>query len=274
VHKPGWRDWLRPAPWVALPVAALTIPYYIRNALIYGLSDLLVWKRHAEVASGQLSTADYMRWHDWGEWIWNLVRTTFQSFWGQFGWMAVPMNQRVYLPLWAISIMAGMGLLYVVSRAGRARLTGNWAGAQLSQDETQLLIPLLLTALLTVGLYLWYNRQYVQFQGRYLFPAMAAWGLGFAVGLNEILRRSHDRRMATLFGLGLWALVGANMDAGGLDKLSLAWMAAAFGGFLAKRWLPERHNIWLIRGVYALLLLLSAAAPFVYVQPFLQPVGS
>jgi hypothetical protein len=114
----------------------------------------------------------------------------------------------------------------------------------------------------------------VQFQGRYLFPAMAAWGLGFVVGLNEILRHRHDKLMATLFGLGLWALIGANMRAGTMDKLSLAWVAAAFGGFLAKRWLPERYNIWLIRGIYALLFALSAAAPFAYVRPFLQPLAS
>jgi ATP-dependent Lon protease len=29
----------------------------------------------------------------------NFITTTFHSFWGQFGWMAVPMSERVYLAL-------------------------------------------------------------------------------------------------------------------------------------------------------------------------------
>jgi hypothetical protein len=40
-------------------------------------------------------------------------------------------------------------------------------------------------ALLTLAVYVVYNFKYVQFQGRYLFPALIPIGLAFTVGLRQ-----------------------------------------------------------------------------------------
>ena len=251
------------------PALLVSFAWYLRNALIYGFSDPLIWKRHGEVVAGQLTTAQYLRWHDWAQWLGDLIQTTFHSFWGQFGWMAVPMDQRVYLPLGAISAMAVLGALVAAFRLWRIRRTGQWGKSPVTMEQMQMLTPLALSLALTVGLFLWYNRQFVQFQGRYLFPAIAPLGLAFVIGLDEILKQRHAKLVATMFGLGAWTFLGVGLDAGAIDKISLAWMVIGCLGFVGKRFVSERHNIWLITAIYAGLLLLSAAAPFVYISPFL-----
>ncbi|MEN6478579.1 MAG: hypothetical protein ABFD20_02950, partial [Anaerolineales bacterium] len=42
---------------------------------------------------------------------------------------------------------------------------------------------------LTLASFLWYNLQFVQFQGRYLFPALAPLSIGLAYGLIAALQR-------------------------------------------------------------------------------------
>jgi len=62
---------------------------------------------------------------------------------------------------------------------------------------------LLTSALLTLGLYLYYNLSYVQHQGRYLFPALIPVGLAAAVGLSgwgRVLSRLTRRNMVWVVG--------------------------------------------------------------------------
>ena len=251
----------------------ISLGWYVRNAAIYGWSDPLIWKRHGEVVAGQLTTAQYLRWHDWAQWLGDLAQTTFHSFWGQFGWMAVPMNQRVYLPLWAISAMATLGVLFASLRLWRIRRRGQWEDSPITWEEMQMLSPLALSLALTIGLFLWYNRQFVQFQGRYLFPAIAPLGLAFVIGLSEVLKPGHAKLIAIMLGLGAWTLLGAGMDAAAVDTLSLSWMAAGCLAFLGKRFVPPKYDPWLIAAVFGGLLLLSALAPTAYISPFLGPAS-
>jgi hypothetical protein len=44
------------------------------------------------------------------------ARTTFNSFWGQFGWMAAPMPEWVYGPLLLFSLATIGGLLLLVAK--------------------------------------------------------------------------------------------------------------------------------------------------------------
>jgi 4-amino-4-deoxy-L-arabinose transferase-like glycosyltransferase len=102
-----------------LPALALAIPWYVRNIAVYGWPDLLGIQNHDAVVVGQLRTADYLSSVGWATYLKNFVTITFHSFWGQFGWMAVPMDRRIYLALGLLSALMLLGfVLFVWRRAG------------------------------------------------------------------------------------------------------------------------------------------------------------
>jgi len=74
---------------------------------------------------------------------------------------------------------------------------GDWFKAE-ERREAALLLALTLG--LAVALYLYYNLLFVQFQGRYLYPALPVIALGAALGLRQwgLWARAHD--------LGLWLM--------------------------------------------------------------------
>jgi 4-amino-4-deoxy-L-arabinose transferase-like glycosyltransferase len=178
-----WRDWsrmTRELAWLLLPVLALALPWLVRNAVVYGWPDVMGLARHDEVVLGQLTTAEFVAQHGWAHLLRGGLRTTYQSFWGQFGWMAVPMDGRIYWALGLFSALAVLGLVWwLVTVLGRSK--DWWASA----------VPaafLLLSALLTLLSYLWYNSKFVQHQGRYLFPALIPLGMAVAFGWSTALR--------------------------------------------------------------------------------------
>ncbi|PWH13121.1 MAG: hypothetical protein DDG58_14630, partial [Ardenticatenia bacterium] len=87
----------------------LALPWYGRNVALYGWPDLLGKWHHDAVVIGQLRTADYLSQVGWPAYLQHFFTTTFQSFWGQFGWMAVPMDARTYTLLGVLSALAAMG---------------------------------------------------------------------------------------------------------------------------------------------------------------------
>jgi hypothetical protein len=92
-----------------------------------------------------------------------------------------------------------------------------------------------ISTLFTLFSYAWYNIQFVQHQGRYLFTALIPIGLAFAVGWDGALRPSHGRLLAAAlvafgFGLAAWGMFTGH----GLLKWSLAIVGiAAFGLLIA-----------------------------------------
>ncbi len=114
----------------------------------------------------------------WAVWLQHFFTTTYQSFWGQFGWMAVPMPDREYLMLGALSVIALIGWVWwLIARSRKQAARQSQYGG--------LLLTLLFV--LTVGGYLYYNLTFVQHQGRYLFPALIPIGLAFSIGWWQIL---------------------------------------------------------------------------------------
>jgi hypothetical protein len=101
------------------------------------------------------------------------VVTTFQSFWGQFGWMGVVMDRRVYLALLVFSAALALGAGWSAWRHYRDLIPFERDGAKI----------LLACVACTVGLYLYYNLTFVQHQGRYLFPALIPIALAAVAGL-------------------------------------------------------------------------------------------
>lgn len=251
----------------------LALPWYLRNAALYGQFDWLGLRRHDEVVIGQLRTADFLAEVGWKRYLQSLFSTTFHSFWGQFGWMAVPMDGRTYLLL---------GLLTLVALGG---LVGFGYFLFSSQPELRYNLPtgprralglLALTIILTTLGYLWYNLTFVQFQGRYLFPALIPLGLFFALGLAEAVSPRWRWWLAggltlVLTWLMLSGLFKENFDEWMVLLVGLAWLVALGRAWLApvSRWLIP--TAWLLTGCYGGLAFLALASPFWFVIPYLSP---
>ncbi len=184
-----WGRTLRALALLAAPALALGALWWGRNLAVYGGVDVLGLQRHDAITVGQLRTADYIRDTLGGStraYAENLLVTTFHSFWGQFGWMALPMPAAVYRVLWAATLIVGAGALGAAWHAHWPRtLTA-------AQRGTALLFAATLGAALAQFLY--YNVEFVQFQGRYLYPALiplaVVWALGWC-GLAIPLERAR-----------------------------------------------------------------------------------
>ncbi len=112
--RQGARPWARALGLGAIMLGTallLVLPWLWRNLRLYGWGDPLGMVRHGQVVVGQLTTAQLAA--QIGPWA--LIRqgavTTFHSFWGQFGWMGVPLDGRIYAALALVSALALVGLL-------------------------------------------------------------------------------------------------------------------------------------------------------------------
>jgi len=184
-HVANLQTWI-PALWraarplifdlllVFVPALLLGALYWGRNVAVYGWPDFLGAIRHAAVVQGRPRTGEWIATYGSAEVARLFLTTTFQSFWGQFGWMGVVMDRRVYLAL----------LLY------SAALTVGAIGAavhrpSLTTAQRDGLTILGVSGLISLAVYLYYNVSFVQHQGRYLFPALIPLGLAAAVGIGQ-----------------------------------------------------------------------------------------
>jgi hypothetical protein len=162
-----------PALILALGIGAV---WFVRDAAVYGPLDWLGLARHNAVVVGQPRTLDL-----YGSY---LVAATyyfpimFRSFWGQFGWMGVPLDGRTYTVLFAFTVLIIAGLVVYIYRMRRGP-----ADTQRSAEKARLTLLgawMALTFVVTVG----YSLEFFQAQGRYLFPALGAIGVFFGLGLR------------------------------------------------------------------------------------------
>jgi 4-amino-4-deoxy-L-arabinose transferase-like glycosyltransferase len=162
-----WRATVK----VALPALLLGLLWWVRNLAVYGGFDILGKAAHDRVVVGQLRTADWIAQQGLAPALRQFAVTSFQSFWGQFGWMGVVMDRWVYaaLALFSLAVIAGLAL------AWRRR---RWNGARRQQAAL-----LAATLLATLAVYLGYNLTFLQAQGRYLFPALIPLACAVAAGL-------------------------------------------------------------------------------------------
>jgi 4-amino-4-deoxy-L-arabinose transferase-like glycosyltransferase len=205
-----WGDWAK--LWRALilcfgPAGLIGGLWWLRNLIVYDGFDPLGIAAHDAVVVGQLRTADWIA--DIGLFpaLGAFFRTTFQSFWGQFGWMGVPM------PVWVYQILLGFTAFVMVG------LFAAFLYAAADSKEPSPASWFILAALtdLTVLLYLYYNWSFVQHQGRYLFPAIIPIAIGVASGLGMWIRPLRDKWRPSR-----WILpVGLTVALIGLDLLAL-----------------------------------------------------
>jgi hypothetical protein len=158
---------------VLIPAVLLGVPFWLHNIATYGGLDFMAQAAHDRVVVGQLSFGAYVAENGPGGWLRTLLQDTFRSFWGQFGWMGVPMTNTIYYLLLAFSALVVVGMIIAFARWRKA-LTA-------AQHDALILCG---AALLMIGIaYLYYNLKFVQFQGRYLYPALIPISLCFAAGL-------------------------------------------------------------------------------------------
>lgn len=185
---------------------ALSIFWFARNAAVYGVGDLLGWQRHDAVVAGQPTTAQWIADNGLRNTLIDLFAISFKSFWAQFGWMGVLVNDRIYVFLFILSAAATLGALFLLARLWRER--NSFPG---ETRWTWLLLSALLVLVIAADAY--YNLKFFQPQGRYLFYALipiAAWWSG---GLNELLNARYARLVFALLYVVMLAL----------DYISLAW---------------------------------------------------
>ncbi len=96
----------------------------------------------------------------------------WRSFIGLFGWMNIMMPERVYNGYLGLTVLALAGFVLAVMRR-----------------RVSIPVALLLVATCGVALaavFVGINLGYTQAQGRYMFPALAALGTMFGIGLSTL----------------------------------------------------------------------------------------
>lgn len=194
---------LAPLFGISLALAGL---WFWRNALVYGANDILGWARHDLVVAGQPTTAQFIAQHGLRNVIFDFFAISFKSFWAQFGWMGVLVNDRIYTFLFLLSAAAILGAFLWGIRLWRER-----KNFSIETRWTWILLGALLT--LACAAHLYYNLKYVQPQGRYLFPGLIAIAAFWTAGLNEIFNPRYARVLFALLYLAMLAL----------DYIALAW---------------------------------------------------
>ncbi len=172
-----WRWAAGQLAWMLVPALVLSGPWFMRNGLVYGWHDPTGQARHDLVVEGQMRPLDYVALEGWDGYWERAVTFTFQSFWGQFGWMGVVLPTRIYRGLVLLSIVLLAGFLWWLFDRRRPRVTPH---------QRLSLILLLASGILTGLMFVWYNTKFLQHQGRYLFPALIPIGTAAALGLNQL----------------------------------------------------------------------------------------
>lgn len=260
--EPSWPVLVKQAALIYGLALLIALPWYVRNVTLYGQFDILGLTRHDQVVVGQLRTVDFLAQVGWQNYLREFSVTTFQSFWGQFGWMAVPMSGRVYLGLIMLSLIAlgGVGMSGI-----KCRVSG---------DKWRALGVMGLTIGLVLLAYLWYNLQFKQFQGRYLFPALIPLALFFAIGLCAALSWPGRWWLAAGAALAAVGVLLVGLWHGDLDGWAILVTVLLLVLALGRIWLARYWFIpvpWLVATIYIGLALLTLLSPFWYIIPYLSP---
>jgi 4-amino-4-deoxy-L-arabinose transferase-like glycosyltransferase len=248
----GFKD----AALYLLPALALALPWWVRNIALYGDTDFLGLGRHDQVVVGQLRTAEFVAQNGMAQLVRDFFLTSFRSFWGQFGWMGVLLDLRLYQVLAILSVLALLGsLLWAARTWSRWRQVPEWQWAAGSL--------LALAVLLTLASYVWYNTNFLQHQGRYLFRALVPLGLAVALGWREVLRRERAVPLAVLLLVSAVAL----RLIGWLPAWPLLMLVAGAVVFAVRRFLSPRWDPLVDATPYLLLIVLDLASLFLFVVP-------
>ena len=254
---------------VAAPALLIALPWYVRDLVTYGWPDFLGLGRHDAIVVGQLRTGDYLASVGLVAYLQRLVEYTFKSFWGVFGWLGVFMDSRIYFVLALVcGVVIGGLVLRGAASASRARRAGSGQAAAEPRLAGYALRLLACSALLTLLVYGWYNLQFVQHQGRYLFTALIPVSIGFGMGWDGALRPHNSRLIAVgLLILALGLAAGSLLAHQALPRWSLALTVVVAAGLAVRPLLPHRFDSLLFALPFAALPLLDLYALFGAILP-------
>lgn len=184
--RPGDR-WigakLRMAAGSLASIAIVSGWWFVRNAWLLG--DPLASREAARYYRSRFVPFSIDSWEGLGV----LLETTWQSFWGRFGWMDRPLPGPCYS--WTFAIVAVLIALSIARRPWRSSIERTaWL---LMSVVFVFVVMIFLQINLTIGF---------QAQGRYLFPAALPIGLAMASGLARPGRFSRARTIGLAF---FWA---------------------------------------------------------------------
>jgi 4-amino-4-deoxy-L-arabinose transferase-like glycosyltransferase len=114
--------------WVFVPALLMGLLVWGRNAAVYGGLDVLARAAHDSVVVGQPRTAEWLAQYGLGGTLGRFARTTFVSFWGQFGWMAAPLPGWMVGGLLALTLVAMIGLVMAAIGGQGSRGAGEQGG--------------------------------------------------------------------------------------------------------------------------------------------------
>jgi 4-amino-4-deoxy-L-arabinose transferase-like glycosyltransferase len=187
-----------------VPALLLGGLWWARNFAVYGVPDFLGLREHDRVVAGQSRTADHIALVGWSAYLGEAANTTFNSFWGQFGWMAAP------LPAWAYRILQGASVLALTGLLVAAFSPKTRVEMEADENHSQVIWLLLLVILLAFAAYVYYNSEFLQLQGRYLYPALIPIALLWSKGLDR-LRQVTFGRWQRLSRWGRWLTLALHL---------------------------------------------------------------
>lgn len=261
---------------ILLPALLLALPWYLRNARLYGHLDILARTWHDAVVVGQLTTGELMAQVGLAGVLERFFVWSHDSFWGVFGWMGVWMDARIYTAALAFGLAVAAGCIWQVRFRRQETAHRSPRTDYRLRFQIWSLALLALSALGTLGIYLVYNTQFVQPQGRYLFPALPFVSLAMAVGWWSVARWPGAARWAgsaLLIAAGLAALWGATHE--GINTWSLLILGGGAGmlwlwGLAAARLVGAAQG-WMIKLVYALPFAAMAGLSWLALTVFVLP---
>ena len=187
--------------------------WWLRNISAYGFPDFLGLGAHDAVVADQPRTIDYVDEHGWINYARQLIAVSFKSFWGQFGWMALPLDSA--LGGW---IYRGFALLTIAGISGTLLAARSAAASEDRDMIARRHIRIIFTAAVLIVLlaFFYYNLEFLQWQGRYLFPALIPVALSLVAGIDawrarlfarwELSRWLTPLAMMCLFALDIYLL--------------------------------------------------------------------
>ena len=205
-----WDDIFPSGVLLFAPAFLMGSVWWGRNLIVYDGIDPFATLAHDAAVVGQTRTAEWVSLYGLNGTIERFLQTTFNSFWGQFGWMAVPMQPWIYQPLLVFSGIVVLGLLLNPLIKTSLQSESNPSG------QTSALKPLILILMLmlTIGMHIYYNITFVQHQGRYLFPALVPIGIGIAIGLGgwyTIIKRFLPEDIGYIFSYTIPFFLGVTL---------------------------------------------------------------
>ncbi len=192
----SWKRLFKWSAWFGIPLALLTGPFYLRNALLYG--DPFAYKMHRAVHP---PTEARTLWDVIGSV--KILNRLHQTFWGYFGWANLPLPEIAFKSLLLIYPLALLGLVFwgIWGRRRWAKPKGGAAPVALLLLAIAVACVIPLRYIMTFGAF--------GMQGRYFFPMIAALGVVVSLGFYSLLPGKWRSLPVmglslALFALALW----------------------------------------------------------------------